>query len=117
MNRTELAELLQNGENSGVELKRDDISPEKLANEMSALLNLEGGYILLGVEDDRTVSGLTRTPGKAEEWVMEAARVHLRPAATPYWETLDCTRLSAEKLSGVRSALSGAARAQTGGWS
>jgi ATP-dependent DNA helicase RecG len=89
MNRAELAELIQNGENSGVELKRDDIGPEKLAKEMAALLNLEGGHILLGVEDDRTVSGLTREPKKAEEWVMEVARTHLRPAAIPYWETIE----------------------------
>ena len=89
MNRTELAELIHNGENSGVEFKRDDVTPEKLAKEMAALLNLEGGHILLGVEKDRTVSGLTRDPEKAEEWVMEAARTHLRPGAIPFWETLD----------------------------
>lgn len=89
MNRTDLTELLWNGENSGVEFKRDDIAPEKLAKEMAALLNLEGGHILLGVEKDRTVSGLTRTVEKAEEWVMEVARTHLRPAAIPFWETLD----------------------------
>jgi len=89
MNRTDLSELIHNGESSGVEFKRDDVAPEKLAKEMAALLNLEGGYILLGVEEDRSVSGLTREPGKAEEWVMEAARVHLRPAAIPFWETID----------------------------
>lgn len=89
MNRAELTELIKNGENSGVEFKRDDVRPEKLAEEMAALLNLEGGHILLGVEDDQTVSGLTRSPAKAEQWVMEAARVHLRPAAIPYWETIE----------------------------
>jgi ATP-dependent DNA helicase RecG len=56
---------------------------------MAALLNLEGGHILLGVEKDRTVSGLTRNPERAEEWVMEVARAHLRPAAIPYWETIE----------------------------
>ena len=89
MNRTELTELIQNGENSGVEFKRDDIVPERLAKEIAALLNLEGGHILLGVEKDRTVSGLSRKPEKAEEWVTEVARVHLRPAAIPYWETIE----------------------------
>jgi ATP-dependent DNA helicase RecG len=88
MNRTELTELIRNGENSGVEFKRDDIVPERLAKEMAALLNLEGGHILLGVEKDRSVSGLTREPERAEEWVMEIARTHLRPPATPYWETI-----------------------------
>jgi ATP-dependent DNA helicase RecG len=76
MNRTDLAEMIHNGENSGVEFKRDDIVPERLARELAALLNLEGGHILLGVENDRTVSGLTREPEKAEEWVMEIARTH-----------------------------------------
>ena len=60
MNRSELAELIHHDENSGVEFKRDDVTPQKLAKEMAALLNLEGGYILLGVEKDRSVSGLTR---------------------------------------------------------
>jgi ATP-dependent DNA helicase RecG len=89
MNRTELTELIQNGESSGVEFKRDDTTPEKLAKEIAALLNLEGGHILLGVERDHTVSGLSREPEKAEEWVMEVARVHLRPGAIPYWQTIE----------------------------
>lgn len=89
MNRTELTELIHNGENSGVEFKRDDVVPERLAKELAALLNLEGGHILLGVEDDGTVSGLQRTPKQAEEWAIEVARVHLRPAAIPFWETLE----------------------------
>ncbi len=88
MNKTELIELIRNGENSGAEFKRDDITPEKLAGEMAALLNLEGGRILLGVEEDQTVSGLTRDRGRAEEWVMEVARIHVQPAAIPYWETI-----------------------------
>ncbi|NQW20344.1 MAG: putative DNA binding domain-containing protein [Chloroflexi bacterium] len=89
MNLTELAELVGYGENSGVEFKRDDIRPEKLADEMAALLNLEGGHLLLGIEDDGTVSGLTRSIKSAEEWVMNIARNNLRPAAIPYWETIE----------------------------
>ena len=89
MTRTELIELIGNGENSGVEFKRDGIRAEKLAEEIAALLNLEGGYILLGVEEDGTVSGLTRDPKRVEEWVMEVARAHLGPAAIPFWETIE----------------------------
>jgi predicted HTH transcriptional regulator len=55
---------------------------------MAALLNLEGGHILLGVEGGGIVTGLTRDPKQAEEWVMEVARTHLRPAAIPFWETV-----------------------------
>ncbi len=88
MNQTELEELIRNGENSGVEFKRDDVIPERLAKELAALLNLKGGYLLLGVEDDGTVTGLSRIPKRAEEWIMDVARVHLRPAAILFWETL-----------------------------
>ncbi len=88
MNKAELIELIRNGENSGVEFKRDNIPQNKLAEEMVALLNLEGGHILLGVESDQTVSGLTRDRAKAEEWVMEVARTHVQPAPIPYWETI-----------------------------
>ena len=71
MTRAELIELIRNNENSGVAFNRDDVSAAKLASEMVALLNLRGGHILLGVEVDGTVSGLTRDPRTAEEWVME----------------------------------------------
>ena len=89
MNRSQLLELLLNGENSGLEFKRDDIQPQRLAGEIVALLNLEGGHILLGIEDDATASGLTREPKEAEEWVMQIARDHIQPAVIPYWETLE----------------------------
>ena len=88
MLKVELAEIIQNNENSGVEFKRDGILPEQLAKEIVALLNLEGGVILLGVEDDGTVTGLTRDPKKAEEWVMEVCRTHIQPPIIPYWETV-----------------------------
>ena len=86
MNRTDLLELIRGGENSGVEFKRDDVHPERLAAEIAALLNLEGGRVLLGVEKDGTVSGLTRAPDRAEEWVMQVARDHVQPPMNPYWE-------------------------------
>ena len=89
MNRQELAEMIRNGENSGVEFKRADIRPERLALEVAALLNHEGGHVLLGVEDDGAVTGLARPPKQTEERVMEVARTHVRPAATPYWEIID----------------------------
>lgn len=88
MTRAELLELIRNGENSGVEFKRDQVHPDSLAKEVAALLNLEGGRILLGVDDDGTVSGLARDVPGAEQWVMNACRDQLRPAIIPYWETV-----------------------------
>ena len=89
MNRSELAQVIRSGENSGVEFKRDGVRPERLARELAGLLNLEGGHLLLGVEDDGTVSGLSGDRRRAEEWVMEVARAHVRPATIPYWETVE----------------------------
>ena len=88
MNQATLSELIHAGEDSGVEFKRDDTRPERLAREIVALLNLEGGYILLGVEDDGSVSGLTRDQKNAEEWVMQVARDHVQPSMIPYWQTV-----------------------------
>ena len=105
MTRAELIELIRNHENSGVEFKRDDIRATKLASEMVALLNLRGGHILLGVEKDQSVSGLTRDPQKAEEWVMEVARVHVQPATKPYWETI---RWDRDRVVGIVSLSDGA---------
>ena len=62
MNRTILHDLVVNGENSLVEFGRDDVRKEDLAKEMVALLNLEGGHVLLGVEDDGSISGLVSIP-------------------------------------------------------
>ena len=76
--RTELFELINNGENSGVEFKRDDIDNRTLARELVAFSNLSGGAVLLGVEDGGAVSGLSRD--RLEEWVMTACRDKIRPA-------------------------------------
>ncbi len=89
MNRVDLLEMIRNGENSAVEFKRDDVHPARLAAELCALLNLEGGHILLGVEDDGTISGLVRQSKGAEEWVMQVARDHVQPALIPSWQVLD----------------------------
>ncbi|MGH8608320.1 MAG: ATP-binding protein [Gammaproteobacteria bacterium] len=88
MNKTELFELINNGENSGVEFKRDDVHPDSLAKEMTALLNLEGGFVLLGVEDDGRISGLTRRREDAERWVMDIARQNIQPEVIPVWKSV-----------------------------
>lgn len=88
MTRSELSEILYHGESSGVEFKRDDVRPESLAKDIVALANFRGGYILLGVEDDGTVSGLRREPREAEEWVINVCRTRIQPPIIPYWEVI-----------------------------
>ncbi|HCG00602.1 MAG TPA: ATP-dependent DNA helicase RecG [Chloroflexi bacterium] len=86
MTVTELLELLRNGESSGVEFKRDTIEIQDLAKELVAFANFQGGSVLLGVEDDGSISGITRPRPKLEEWVMQAGRDKIRPELIPYYE-------------------------------
>lgn len=88
MTKTELLEIIANGENSRVEFKRDDVQPESLAKEMSALLNLEGGAILLGVEDNGKISGLSRSHKIVEELVMNIARQNIQPEVIPVFSSI-----------------------------
>lgn len=81
MLKTELLEIIANGENSGVEFKRDDTRAERLAREVVAMLNFQGGRVLLGVEDDGTISGIQRE--KLEEWVMNVIQTRIHPMFCP----------------------------------
>ena len=81
----ELLELIANGENSGVEFKRDDLRPEEIAKEIVALANFQGGRLLLGVEDDRTVNGIRRND--LGRWVMDTVfGRYVHPMIQPFYE-------------------------------
>ncbi|MBU0500372.1 MAG: putative DNA binding domain-containing protein [Gammaproteobacteria bacterium] len=87
MLKSELLEIIANPENSGVEFKRDDLRPEQLAKEVVALLNFQGGKLLLGVEDDGAISGIQRPD--LETWVMDSVfGRYVRPLALPFYEEI-----------------------------
>lgn len=86
MTKSELMEIINNGENSGVEFKLDDIQPNELAEEIVALANLEGGMILFGVDDAGKICGIKRD--RIEEWVMNICRENVVPAIIPYFEKM-----------------------------
>lgn len=87
MTKTDLLELITNGESSGLEFKRDDVRPEQLAKEIVALANFQGGIILLGVEDDGAITGIQR--GNLEEWVMDTVfGRYVHPMILPFFETV-----------------------------
>ena len=81
MNRIELRDLLRNGEDSTVEFERDGVRNHDLARDLVAFLNLEGGIVLLGVEDGGGVSGVTRD--RPEEWAGELCRSEIEPPVVP----------------------------------
>ena len=84
MLKTELFEIIANGENSGVDFKRDDIRPEQLAKEVVAMANFQGGRLLLGVEDDGMITGIQRD--NLEEWVMNVFQGKIHPMILPFYE-------------------------------
>ena len=63
--------IIAAGENAKTEFGRDDrnLRPERLAREIVAFANMNGGVIVLGVEDDGRISGITRR--KVQAWLMD----------------------------------------------
>ena len=63
--------IIADGENAKIGFKRDDrnLLPEHLAREIVAFANMNGGMIVVGVEDDGTVSGVTRR--NLQAWLMD----------------------------------------------
>lgn len=85
MNRADVFEVVAAGENSVIEFSRDDLSAERLAKTAVSLANHLGGRILLGVDDDGTVSGIQRED--LERWVMDTVfGRYVHPMIIPFYE-------------------------------
>lgn len=87
MLQSELLKLLNQGEGSKLEYKRDDIRPEALAKQIVGFANMIGGQILMGVEDDGSVSGIQKD--NLHEWVMDAVLGrYVHPFILPDYEEI-----------------------------
>lgn len=69
MDLLQLKKLTAKGEGLHLEFKKKANFPEKIAKELVAFANTDGGLLLLGVDDDGTVSGTRDIEG--EVFVME----------------------------------------------
>lgn len=78
MTEIELLSLIAAGESETVEFKREMGRAERLAKEFVALANRQGGVVLIGVDDDRTVYGVTLQPGY-EEWIADVSAQTIDP--------------------------------------
>ncbi len=85
MSKAELLELIANGENPKVEFKRERGRIPDLAKELVAFLNLSGGNVIIGVDDDGSIHGIDNS-SDLEEWVMTACRDKIRPSLNPTYE-------------------------------
>ncbi len=58
MSLGDLKRLIKTGEGTFLEFKRTISSPEKIAREVCAFANTKGGTLLIGVNDDKTLTGV-----------------------------------------------------------
>lgn len=81
----ELHKLVAEGEGMHLEFKRKAAYPEKIVRELIAFANTEGGTLLIGVDDDKSIPG-TKYPDEEAHVIIEALNKYCRPHLT-YKET------------------------------
>lgn len=87
MTRQDLKNLISTGESSFLEFKHKVASPEKIAREIAAFANTNGGTILIGVSDNGELVG-TESYMEEEFWLEEAAKLCV-PAIDIHMELLN----------------------------
>ena len=89
METTELIDLTSRGEDSHQQFKADMTNADALAAEIVAFSNTAGGRILIGVNDDGSVRGLSGTDlARLNQLVANAASQNVRPAVNPLTENV-----------------------------
>lgn len=83
----EIKKIIQNGENSYIEFKEEEIKAKELAEEIVAFSNSEGGMILIGVDDEGSIKGVK--DDKIEETVMNICRNNCIPHIIPLYESIE----------------------------
>ncbi|WP_083750236.1 AlbA family DNA-binding domain-containing protein [Rhodohalobacter halophilus] len=79
MNPSDLRNLIQTGEGTYLEFKKTVPTPAKIAREIAAFANTSGGTILIGVQDDKQITGI-RSFFEEEFLLQEAAQKLCVPA-------------------------------------
>ncbi|MEX0647346.1 MAG: ATP-binding protein [Balneolaceae bacterium] len=79
MNPADLRHLIQTGEGAFLEFKKTIPSAEKIAKEIAAFANTNGGTILIGVDDNKTITGISAY-FEEEYLLMKAAQQWCVPA-------------------------------------
>ena len=82
-------------ENQYIEFKSERVSSKVLAEEIVAFANAEGGEIWLGVEDNREITGISRS---YEEDIINICRTAVIPPLKPLYIEIE------DKIKGVKIA-------------
>lgn len=81
MHPKDLKNLIQTGESRYLEFKKTTPSADKIAREIAAFSNTDGGTILIGVNDDKSIHGIQAY--FEEEYLLQKAALEIcRPAVT-----------------------------------
>lgn len=83
----EVKNIIQNGENSYIEFKEEEIKAKDLAEEIVAFSNSEGGMILIGVDDEGNIKGIKND--RMEETIMNICRNNCIPNIIPSYESIE----------------------------
>ena len=88
MDLYELKKLVAQGEGQRLEFKKKANYPEKIIKELVAFANADGGCLVLGVDDDGTLSGTRNIEGEAFV-VTDAIKKYIRPQLVHSLEILN----------------------------
>lgn len=84
MNNTQILELIANGEDSKQQFKANMTNADALAAELVAFSNAKGGQLLIGVNDDGSLSGLNAQDiVRLNQLISNVASQHIKPPITP----------------------------------
>jgi len=78
MNRKKVLELIEEGESVHVEFKQRFSTYEKIAKELIAFANTDGGYLLLGIDDNKSIYGI-ESEKSDYELIKETAEKYCEP--------------------------------------
>ena len=89
MDTVRLLNVITQGEDSKHQFKANVTRSDSLAQEMVAFSNSLGGMILIGVNDDGSLAGLTPDDiGRLNQLVSNAATEHMRPPIAPVTQNI-----------------------------
>ena len=87
MTISELHEIISRGEDSKTQLKRQFDSVDALATEIAAMLNSEGGLLIVGVSDSGEICGVADIR-QLNQWISNACSQKIEPPVSVITENL-----------------------------
>jgi ATP-dependent DNA helicase RecG len=84
MDALELLEIIERGEDSLHQFKRNINNETSMATELAAFSNSQGGLLIIGVDDDGTIAGLSNEDiGRLNNMISNASSTHIRNPINP----------------------------------